>query len=649
MRSSQLSVVVALLGITTIAGCSDHPFVSEPARPAASGAHPTVSDGSTLGNSHFFFLPPLQLQPTFWGISDATLNPIVQVCDLGITAATPGSRCVGGYVATFTGTAGTSSEIVRYDAPNQLYIVNWKLDASSPALQNGHTYRVAVRVLGRRLGFIDITLSGTGSLRNAKTGDVIPLVDGRTLPVKFRIEGGALEHVQTIALEFSTALMAKGQPLDIGVTLRDAVGNSLTGLELDWTSADPGVVQVDPYGGTGQLLATGPGTTTITGILDGVQTSAVVTVVTLAAITAGPNTCAITIAGKVYCAGRDYGPLARRETAAPQSTAVSSNGAEQCVLAVDQTAYCWGGNGSGQLGVGDLISRATPTKVAGGLQFASLSVGRDYVCALTTGGSAYCWGNGATGQLGTGNTNSSSVPVAVAGRLTFSQLDAGSGTTCGVTISGQAYCWGRNDLGQLGSQQVTGGHIPDLSALPVAVDGAGSTSLIVTKGPKTCLLNVAGNAYCFGNNTVYELGVGPSGAQTLDRCYGGKPCSLTPRPVATTAVFISLAASQFATCGLTMSKQTLCWGMDFEYLFGSQPGVVPDCQVSGALYPCTSIPLPGAAGFISLTATTANQCGFKDDGVAYCWGGNGSGQRGWLGSAPDPVPHPFSIAPGATP
>ncbi len=211
-------------------------------------------------------------------------------------------------------------------------------------------------------------------------------------------------------------------------------------------------------------------------------------------------------------------------------------------------------------------------------------------------------------------------------------------------LSGQAYWWGRNDLGQLGSAATTNGNLGDFSLLPVAVDSASSTKQIVTKVPTTCLLTTAGKAYCFGNNRVFELGT-----TSTQLCYGQKPCSARPLAVQTTQVFTTLAASQFATCGLTAARTTFCWGMDFDLLFGSMPGVVPMCRASGALYGCTSTPVPGAEGLVTLTAARGNSCGRKADGIAYCWGGNAFGQRGWGGTSADATARVFSISPASMP
>ena len=197
----------------------------------------------------------------------------------------------------------------------------------------------------------------------------------------------------------------------------------------------------------------------------------------------------------------------------------------------------------------------------------------------------------------------SPVPTAVQGGLKFTQLEAGNGTTCGLIAPGKAYCWGRNDLGQLGTGPNGAGHIGDKNSLPVPVGEPLSAVVmkqIVTRGPKTCGLTSAGKAYCWGNNTVGEVG-----AVTTEQCFGGKPCSTSPLAVQTTAVFSSLSASMFATCGVTSQSETLCWGMDYEYLFGSQP---PDAvrKCPGAPHGGTALPAEGKAGRLSISGATAN-------------------------------------------
>ena len=81
---------------------------------------------------------------------------------------------------------------------------------------------------------------------------------------------------------------------------------------------------------------------------------------------------------------------------------VSAGTSHTCGLTADSLAYCWGGNGAGQLGDGTHTERLTPVRVAGGLRFVQISAGGAHTCAVTKNNLAYCWGKNSWGQLGDG-------------------------------------------------------------------------------------------------------------------------------------------------------------------------------------------------------------------------------------------------------
>jgi hypothetical protein len=150
------------------------------------GQSRTIFDGANnSGSTDFFFLPPMVGEPTSsTGIFDANLSPTVDIRLLG--AETP--------IATFTMYTGPGSETVRVVPDEEQYIVNWH--TGDFALTAGTTYRVSVLLGGCTLGFADVLVAASGDqLRLAATGEVVPLLDGKTLPIKFRIEEGALTLV----------------------------------------------------------------------------------------------------------------------------------------------------------------------------------------------------------------------------------------------------------------------------------------------------------------------------------------------------------------------------------------------------------------------------------------------------------------------
>jgi alpha-tubulin suppressor-like RCC1 family protein len=190
----------------------------------------------------------------------------------------------------------------------------------------------------------------------------------------------------------------------------------------------------------------------------------------------GYRTCAVTSDGAGYCWGENsHGQLGDGTTVNRSvPTAVRgglhfvliSAGAvtHTCGLTTSGAAYCWGSNALGKLGDGTSTDRLTPAAVTGGLTFTAISVGSgNQTCGLTSSGSAYCWGVNDDGQLGDGTIITRSTPTAVAGGLSFVRLSAGNGHTCGVTVDLVAYCWGSNSNGQLGN----GSTAPRLVPTPV--------------------------------------------------------------------------------------------------------------------------------------------------------------------------------------
>ncbi len=98
--------------------------------------------------------------------------------------------------------------------------------------------------------------------------------------------------------------------------------------------------------------------------------------------------------------------------------------------------YAWGANGAGQLGTGNLASKASPVQIfpPAGVTYQALASGGDASYAVSTTGDVYAWGGNHNGQLGDGSTTSSETPVLVESQAT--SLISATSTDVAVSVQG---------------------------------------------------------------------------------------------------------------------------------------------------------------------------------------------------------------------
>jgi alpha-tubulin suppressor-like RCC1 family protein len=341
---------------------------------------------------------------------------------------------------------------------------------------------------------------------------------------------------------------------------------------------------------------------------------------------------------------------------------VDASGGRGCGLTSEGAAWCWGTNSTGALGYGmeaetNLTGSGwTPVRVAGGHVFSQISLGNSHTCALTGDGTAWCWGNNATGALGVADPAPAAAPVPVSGGLRFSQISASYAYTCGVTIAGAGYCWGNNDTGQLGD----GTKAQRFS--PVAVAGGLTFTRISSRyGGTTCGLTVAGAAYCWGGNFQGQTGNGGSETEYLtpvpvagghtfvDLSAGGShSCGVEPAGDAycwgsysddgRTPVLVpggiewqSISVLAEHSCGVATSGTAYCWGDNTEGQLGDGT-----TTASGR----DPVPVAGGLTFQSVSSALGFTCGRTVPGVVYCWGEGSSGQLGQNSLEPQLSPVP---------
>lgn len=351
--------------------------------------------------------------------------------------------------------------------------------------------------------------------------------------------------------------------------------------------------------------------------------------------------------------------------------AVTVGGDHTCALKTNGSAYCWGSNQYGQLGVTQSTTTCgagnasypcatTPQLVQAGLQFASISAGQRHTCAIARTGEAYCWGSNDGGQvsdISAGGPTLTKVP----GTLPWTQITAGFSHTCGVRSDGVLVCWGSNDRGQLGNGTLLPGTTRVNIASPVATVSAGQsrtcartttgvvycwgaiwtqrsgglelsrtqlTPQLVPSAPAmawlnvgsftTCGADVSGFAYCWEANPRGEMGDGTQDGSTV------------PLRVASDLEFVQLTVGIVQVCGIDINGDGYCWGDDSFGELGFPPSAVVE-RCGGQVLPCATKPVAvvGRQKFVDIaTGFGSHSCGVTTRGNLYCWGLGVSGQRG---------------------
>jgi alpha-tubulin suppressor-like RCC1 family protein len=174
--------------------------------------------------------------------------------------------------------------------------------------------------------------------------------------------------------------------------------------------------------------------------------------------------------------------------------------------------------------------------------------------------------------------------------------------TCIHSVSGEVYCWGKNTLGQLGVGDNVNRSLPTyvINLYGYEISSLGASEM------HTCAVTADHSLACWGWNVLGQLGL-------RDRFGRNSPAVVQGFPFNTI-----LAAGWAHTC-FGMSDNTLaCWGRNDVGQLGL-----------GDLTNRTSpTPVPDSFSFVEVTAGFSHTCGLRRDSKVECWGSNVGGALG---------------------
>ena len=293
-----------------------------------------------------------------------------------------------------------------------------------------------------------------------------------------------------------------------------------------------------------------------------------------------------------------------------------------CAIRNDGDLYCWGRNGNGQLGIGNMGSqedghwRDRPTKTNNlGSDAISVSLGEQHTCAVLDTGVLKCWGRNNHGQVGVGGGGDKDAPQTVnvgSGRTTTS-VYLGYHHTCAILDDQSVKCWGRNSNGELGVGSSTSSFNTPQTINSLGT-GRHAISLALGQG-FTCALLDDGSIKCWGADDEGQRGDGGGSGSDIS----SPPSSAISLPAGRTAKQIS--AGEFHVCALLDDASVVCWGKNAEGQLGD--GSTTDRQA-----PVATSSFGSGHSVAHLSAGYDHTCALLTDGGVRCWGSNNNGQLG---------------------
>ena len=178
--------VVAALSLAGVA-CADDSHSGA----LLSGPDAQVSDATTGGAAHFYWLPPLKEEPTTTGEFHPGVSPTVSICRLQDTMSAERECDAGPPVRSWT-----AEEVVHW-ITGEAYYVRWA--TASETLETWWHYRASVFLGNVEIGYMDLQPVPTWKDRaDPQHPDRFQFTVGQEFNIKFRIERGVLCDLQPV-------------------------------------------------------------------------------------------------------------------------------------------------------------------------------------------------------------------------------------------------------------------------------------------------------------------------------------------------------------------------------------------------------------------------------------------------------------------
>jgi alpha-tubulin suppressor-like RCC1 family protein len=284
---------------------------------------------------------------------------------------------------------------------------------------------------------------------------------------------------------------------------------------------------------------------------------------------------------------------------------------DTAAIDINGRLFVWGAGSLGQIGDNTTTPKSSPVLI-GTSSWSIVSVGGPSgsaaaLAAIDIVGRLFTWGYNFNGQLGDGTTVNKSSPVQI-GTSSWTFVNVGQSHMAAIDTTGRLFIWGRNTNGQLGDNTTV-----DKSS-PVLI-GISSWTTVSAGGSHTVAVDITGRLFTWGADNLGQLGDGTQTAKSSPIQIG-------------TSLWTSISAGSVQTAALDINNNLYLWGRNDVGQLGDGTTVNKSSPVLLSLISSINY-----SSWTAISAGASHTAGVTTDGSLWSWGGNSSGQVGYITAA----------------
>lgn len=303
-----------------------------------------------------------------------------------------------------------------------------------------------------------------------------------------------------------------------------------------------------------------------------------------------------------YCPSDSWSNSVTLNVVTPCWKSVSMGDFYTTAIKGDGTLWAWGGNGLGELGIGNTIDSNYPIQVGTDSDWAFIAVGDHHTLAIKNNGTLWAWGSNQFGQLGDGTTTDRYSPVQIGTDTDWKYASANYGNSAAIKTNNTLWSWGDNSDGSIGN----GNNINQLN--PVQITSNSDWSSVSVGDAHTVAIKNSGALWAWGFNDSGQLGDASNNTSNI------------PVQSASSAgnQWKSVSASRAYTLAIRNDGTLWAWGDNMFEQLGDGTTINRNVPIQvGTDNNWDKI----AAGYFHRLA-------IKTDGTLWAWGSNTRGELG---------------------